>query len=175
MCYFLTVAVRPADAILLEPFREAGFQIKPSLNPVLSAAVGRGVAAFYVSTAMCACDLYSFVHGRHDAERERLRSKCARKGWTAAKIERALRDHDRARGHSARVTAKGRLRERFVEAFCRTAASADEAFLFGHWYRGHVDAEDFPPPRRVPLSLEEYEARGGVFPEDEMVVVDGGK
>jgi len=174
MCYFLTVAVRPADAILLEPFREAGFHVEPSSNPVVSAAVGRGIAAFYVTTGVCSCELYAFVHGRKETERERLRSKYARKGWTAPKVERALQDHDRAASRTRR-SAEGRLRDRFVEAFYRVATMADQAFLFGHWYSGGVDSADLPPPRRVPLSLEEYEARGGVFPEDEMVVVDKGK
>jgi hypothetical protein len=45
MCHFLTVAVRPGDASLLEPLREAGFQLEPSSNRDMSAALGRGVSA----------------------------------------------------------------------------------------------------------------------------------
>ncbi len=161
MCFFLTAGVRPENPNLLEPFREAGFQIQRSSNRDVLSALGPGVAAFYVTNGMCSCDFYSSPK----AQRDRLRSKYKRKGWPAAKIERALRDHDRA--------TKGSAREAFVEAFCRVAGSANQACVFGHWYSGLIDSEDLPAPRRSQLSVVEYQARGGVFPEDEIIVVEG--
>ena len=153
MCYFVTLGVPSASEGSVRFFSDAGFEVERSSNESLLTAFG--TAAFHVTIGGCSCDL-------HSSDRD-LRAKYERKGWSATKIRRALRDRQSSGTHGAGKRFRGALRE-FVSV-------AGEALVFGHWYSGAVEDEAVQPLRSVRIDIEQYLASDNVFREDELLVV----
>src|SRR5688572_3862675 len=122
MCFYLTVAV-PADHVerIGEVFgREFG--CLDTNNPSVAAALPSGHVGRVIITNGCSCYLYGKVDDAQEADpAERLRRKYEKRGWSEAKIARAIEQQRR----SARPPLTG-LRDDVVErlqTLCRSVGS----------------------------------------------------
>lgn len=156
MCYFVTVGVRPGEIDALKPFRDGGFDVSRARNDSLATAFGSDYAAFHVTIGGCSCDLRSST--------EDVRAKYRRKGWSPSKVERALKNRERA-GERAGAAA------RFLEAFRALSNDATDVLVFGHWYSREVDDERVTPRGRVRLSVNDYLAAGDPSRDDELLEI----
>ena len=155
MCYLLTVGVKQRAERLRELVVAAGLQIGAATATDSRTALGDEFDAYDVHDGHCACDLLHDPSADHD----RLARKYRRKGWTDAKIARALASHDRARDQ------KPNPRAAFVKTVARYVEECGELALFGRepTVRGTLS--------RRRTSLAEYVESGGDFPMDEVLVV----
>jgi hypothetical protein len=87
------------------------------------------------------------------------------KGWSAAKIERAIASVSRSRARSPRPA-----RERFLEALAALCRSGATVRLVSHAYTGRFDQEAFAlaPPARVALGM----LSSAPFAEDTVLTID---
>ena len=133
MCAFLTLAIpaHTAGAIAREP--APGLYAAPQANRSLAAHLG-GRAAFLVTAGGCSCGLY--VPERARSELDAARRKYEKRGWTEAKIARAL--------HGRRGVVG--LRDDVRELVARLAETTGEVGVFVHVYSGDVQAEDVGAP-----------------------------
>jgi len=107
--------------------------------------------------------------GRTDGNLERKMKKLRDKGWSQAKIERWLSQHEKAddRRRKAADEATLRLREggmftarRWIEVLAELVSSgyASSVGLLIHWYSGTVEGERIVITKRQPVSLAKVNA-----------------
>jgi hypothetical protein len=91
MCYFITLAVPKRHAAFVAEAAPRGLSVWPWPDRSLQASLPDGYVTFYITNGHCSCDLYRTR--RHDASPprdEHLRRTYAKRGWSPAKIERAV-------------------------------------------------------------------------------------
>src|SRR5687768_11814114 len=107
MCYLVTIGTRGSQADiegLLGP--NSRLVVQPSRNPSLRLLFPQRDQLFQVTSGGCSCDLVMCSHEPlRNEQRARLRARYQRKGWSPAKIGRALADweiaHERQAQHRA--------------------------------------------------------------------------
>src|SRR5262245_9166657 len=87
MCYFITIAVPAKKVNLVNGIFGQGLNVTPTGNPCVVSALPNDFAAMLVTGGHCSCGLYS-APGPDRAED--LRRKYAKRGWSGAKIARAV-------------------------------------------------------------------------------------
>src|SRR5215207_3064519 len=93
MCFYLTVAVPKAQGEQVHAVFGETFEARPTANASVMAALPAGYDAWVVTNGTCSCDLYASLVSppmTEDERQEQLRKKYARRGWSAAKIARAV-------------------------------------------------------------------------------------
>jgi hypothetical protein len=120
---------------------------------------------------MCSCDLYCAASNR-DAEAkrlERLRRDYSRRGWSPAKIERAL---EQSAGHHKQLNqAFIALRPDVRQLLEDLSNRVGEVAVVVHWFSGLVEDERFtikpiPAIESARLSAEEFPLN-----EDELLLI----
>ena len=146
MCCLISVAV--AAPALDVPAHFRGFELEATgtLNPTVRNAFGSD-AVFELTEHGCSCSLQAPV-SRHDEDE--LRRRYLKKGWTAAKIDRAIESVSRSRAQAPRPA-----RDRFLDALAALWSSGARVRLVSHAYTGRFDRETFElaPPRRIALEV----------------------
>src|SRR5687767_15023192 len=90
MCVIVTVGIAGFRGDATAPFRAAGFATRPAVNAT-SAAMPRNAVRIDVTAAGCSCNFYSGdTPQKSAADPDAERRRYARKGWSQAKIERAI-------------------------------------------------------------------------------------
>ena len=91
MCYFLTVGVDATRAAALEAaLRAAKLEVGRSINPQVARLFPPGEVLFAVTHGGCSCDL-AFPREVDEAKtRSKLEAKLRRKGYSEAKVCRAV-------------------------------------------------------------------------------------
>ena len=168
MCYFITIGVRESAAARLKKSL-AGLRLNPVENHAIRQALPPEYQSFELTSGMCSCDLYhsGSVSGfRRSAKR--LRKQYAKRGWSEAKIERAVAE---ATSRPTQPEFVG-LRPDVATWLATTAGDLGPLAVIVHWYRGRTDQE------RVPLSSEAHVAPTDLakglahVPEDTVVWID---
>jgi hypothetical protein len=100
MCYFILVGFRPQAVRVAKGLLRSVYHLRSVENPSVVAALPDGWSVGYLSDGTCACSLYGAPNPPEKSLDERLaamRRQYRKRGWSDAKIERALaqlRDDD---------------------------------------------------------------------------------
>ena len=91
MCSFLTVGVDAKRADALETaLRAAKLEVGRGINPQVARIFAPGEALFAVTHGGCSCDLTFPREGEEAEARSKLEAKLRRKGYSEAKVCRAV-------------------------------------------------------------------------------------
>jgi hypothetical protein len=168
MCFFLTIAVPEKQVQHIAGTFGPGFQTFPSANAAVSAALPEGYVARVLTSGMCSCDLYSRPGGAAAASPEdHLRRKYEKRGWSEAKIVRALKQTEAQSKSHPRFAG---VRADVVERLQRLCESGGGVALLVHWYNGDVDTERFSPSHAASCRCDELPARARALSEDVVLV-----
>jgi hypothetical protein len=161
MCYLISVAVASPGIDVQAHFHGFGLVAADTVNPTVKEALGP-YPAFDITEHGCSCSLHA--HGSRHDEAE-LRRRYAKKGWTAAKIDRAIESVSRSRAHSPRTA-----RDRFLEALSAMCGAGASVRLLSHAYAGRFDQETFKlsPPGRIALGT----LSRATFMEDAVLTIE---
>ncbi len=174
MCYFVTVGVPEARREAVEDLAKGreGFAVHVVRNRFLIEQFAPGNVLFYVTHGGCSCDLVAEPTGISDAEEEaRQRERYRRKGWSEAKIARALE----SRGEKKRHARPDDPRPRFVDAIRQWVVSIGQVRLLAHSYSGSVDDEQLERFGQTTVTLAEFLRDEGTFPADTLVDIVRGE
>jgi hypothetical protein len=166
MCWWLTVGTSKPD-VAIAALREAGLHVERADHAAVAVAFPSGLALLDVTYGGCSCDLWiadpvaeGAALASMRAEREKsLRARYERKGWKAAKIERALK--------SARLVEDAKPKPRAEAAVAALAAlsASQRIFLFFRPVSGLATTEVPSIAGRRRLTRDEYLAARGIVPE----------
>jgi hypothetical protein len=157
--------VRSPAVDLAAHFRNHGLHAAPAASPAMIAALGSS-RVFDVTDHGCSCSLYPSGPHNMDSEIARRAAKYARKGWSDAKIARALESlrqcHSRAKPPRSAMFLKAVL----------DLAQVAPVYMLAHDYTGRHYEDPFVvgPPITVSetsLDLANYE-----MPFDSPICVD---
>ena len=174
MCVLITVGVSGLHGDVTAPFRAFGFTTQPAVNPT-SAAMPKNAIRIDVTAGGCSCALYQGdTPDPADAESERLRivRKYARKGWSQAKIDRALgsRDHSSQQDRQGPKDLSENHAEQFAAAIESLSKLGARLTLLAHSFKGSF-AEPFEISGATELPLDHYLKGHHYFPEDMLVTL----
>lgn len=161
MCYLISVAVAAPALDVPAHFHAFDLDAVETANPTVRKALGPD-PGFDVTRQGCSCALQA-PGSRHD--QAELRRRYMHKGWTAAKIDRAIASVSRSRAHAPRSA-----RERFLDALAALCRTGAKVRLVSHAYTGRFDQEAFElaPPARMTLGT----LSSAPFVEDTVLVID---
>jgi hypothetical protein len=154
MCYLVTIGTSGSQIninALLGP--NPRLVVQPSNNPSLRELFPKGDQLLHVTSGECSCDLVIRSTAKSQADqRARLRAGYHRKGWSLAKIERALVAwevaHERRTSHQAAPQAE-------LCAFLRALASKAQAVrVLIHFYSGSFDSELVMTVERIRVPVD---------------------
>ena len=151
---------------LLEP--NSRLVVPPSKILSLRSLFPQGDQLFQVTSGGCSCDFVIRSELSRDEQYARLRARYQRKGWSPAKIERALADweiaHERRTQHQAAPQAE-------VCALLRAMTSKPRGLrVFIHFYSGHFDSELVTSDERIRVRVDRL-VDVSVIGEDRLVEV----
>jgi hypothetical protein len=98
MCTFLAIAVPGADLAAVRALCPRGLHVEPCQNRSVARIVGPGFLPYWLTSGQCSCDIApADTSGEDEPEtaklhQERLRRRYESRGWSPAKIERAIAD-----------------------------------------------------------------------------------
>jgi len=163
MCVLVTVGISGLRGDATAPFRAAGFIAAPAANPT-SAAIPRDAVRLDITAGGCSCSFYcGDTPEKPDPELARRRYE--RKGWTQAKIDRAMASR------AAHATQpRSDLRGNFTAAIGILVKQGARVTLLAHMFSGSFD-EPFEIAGTTALPLQHYLENGNYFPEDTLVTL----
>jgi len=166
MCYLISVSAGGPDASLSDHFRAYGLFAAPTKNPSVLHALGGG--SYDVTDGHCSCSFYRTpaASDRVAADLEAVRDRYEKKGWSKAKIDRALKAKSSSRARSARDPAFD-----FPGAVDALLHSGSVVQLLCHSYSGRFDDETFDVTANVTLAPERFRLERGAFPIDAVVTL----
>lgn len=158
MCYFITVAATADKAEALRNVRKRGVDVSPYTNRHLTRQLPEGCQTFALTSGGCSCDLFSagpISNGQGEGAVTRLRSNYQKKGWSQAKLERAIGNP----GHRLRPR-RGflGLRPDIRDLLAELADQCGELAVAVHFYSGDIESEQTTlrkGPRISPAELRE--------------------
>lgn len=172
MCFFITLGSRAP----LEELRRAagrGLHVQAVEPPHRTECIGKlGLGEYLLTQGMCSCSLYARPGQTPDEaareKTERLVRKYTGRGWSAAKIERAVQSSLEATSKQAAFTG---LRNDVVELVARCARDFGTTALLVRW-DGRRPTEDVAPPRRErPVRADELAATARSLQEEELLLI----
>jgi hypothetical protein len=164
MCFFLTIAVPEEHADQMFDTFGPGFHLGPTANESVLSALPARYTARVLTSGGCSCDLYVRSGTADDANpSEHLRRKYAKRGWSDAKIARAVEQATQAKP----LTFSG-LRKDVIEQLGTLCAAAGGVAVVVHWYTGDVERERFPLVVQT-CARDELPARAANLREDEVL------
>jgi hypothetical protein len=163
MCRLIMVGVGGAKSDATEPFRRRGLAAMPATNSTSS--VLPAATALEIAVGGCSCDLYTCDASQDHVDGEKERRRYERKGWSAAKIDRAL---DASRAAAERPTVRRGRAEAFVAALQQLVTERAQITLLVHDFDG-LFTEPFRVTGEVTIPISDFVASGGRFPEDTVV------
>jgi len=169
MCHLVTLGIDKSLGSALPEFGDGreGLALDPSRNPSVARLFPPSDLLLEITVGGCSCGLLGGPLRSDHGEADRRRYE--KKGWSAAKIERALEASRAARGRDhSRENAR-----RFREAIAGLLRRTPSIRLFLHTYGGAFDTEPVSSSKKVKLTLQEYNGRHGVIPEDVLVEIAG--
>jgi hypothetical protein len=173
VCYFVTLGIaEQAVAVMSALGKERyGFSFSPAKNPFVSRLFPKTDTLFYVTHGGCSCDLYTDPgHEETPDQAQNHAARYRRKGWSEAKIQRALADRNKPRPPTRRDDYRLKFRD--------TVSALVEEFgsirLFAHMYDGKVEMEEIGASGHRTMPLGEFRSAGGMFAENTLIEVRRG-
>jgi hypothetical protein len=170
MCFFLTVAVPAKNVDRIDEVFGPALACRPSNNPTVARAMPRGYAARTATVGGCSCDLYARPGAASPADSaDHLRRKYEKRGWSAAKIARAI---EQAAKHGATTNrpANG-LRSDIIDRLRQLCQAAGGVSLLIHWYHGDVDTEPITPAVTRGCGVDDLAVLARELCEDQVLVI----
>ncbi len=156
MCYLVLVGVpEQSRAAVVEELTRSGFSTSMCSIPALTAAFPRGDVVIAVTYGGCSCDIFGEPFEPFDESAQR--EKYQRKGWSQAKIARAItatRPQERPRFAAFRASLARMVR--LLGAVRLFACAAPE----------RAESPERSPGNGGILRLDEYLAQGGAYRRD---------
>src|SRR5262245_42181488 len=139
MCYLVTVAVLGYEGDVAGVFRRHGLLATAAMNPSVRAAMPGGALALDITRGGCSCSIYMLPRRNRVLDEDTERRRYAKKGWSRAKIDRAItaKKHVRER----RSDETGAFASAFTSAMEEIASSGARIALVVHSYTGRFDEE----------------------------------
>jgi hypothetical protein len=163
MCVFVVVSVAGFRGDAARPFRERGFVAEP-FTTELGGSLPPNGTRLSITDGHCACSLAAAISPRTAFDADRERHRYERKGWSAAKIERAI---DAKRVAHEKPDGRADYARAFVAAIEELAVSPARVTLFA------TDINSsFQVTGSARLRLSDFVSRGGDFPESTLVTLD---
>lgn len=136
MCHFLTITV-PGRAVPEVPkeYRRKVHFVEQTNRSVTEFAPPDWISFIAISGG-CSCDFYRTPHDTPE-NRSNLKQKYQKRGWSEAKIHRALESQKDA------PTRCAGLRDDIRDLVTNLTNELGEIRLSLHWYSGDVETEDF--------------------------------
>jgi hypothetical protein len=158
VCWFITVGIQEDAAAALEALgrRRGGLSVCPSRNPHVTALFPPNDATFEVTNGGCSCDLWLAPLKQAAGEREKRREQYRKKGWSEAKIERALNAAAAAHLASANAEPLAGPRATFRRAIADQVATTGSVHVFAHFYKGNQDHEHVVCTERRRIPADEF-------------------
>jgi hypothetical protein len=169
MCYFVTVAVPETHAERLENSVPRDLAAHPVMNASIARHLPPKYRSYVLTTGMCSCDLFfSESPIRHNgAHADKLRQKYEKRGWSKAKIDRALAQASPKRASESTVGLRQDLRELLATVVEETG----ELGIVAHWYHGDIEAESFSVSIGPIVTPESLRTGEPPMSEDQIVFV----
>lgn len=160
MCHFLELAVHKDQASAIDVFPARELHISQDGAQELSKHIPAHFVTFTVTSNGCSCDLYTGNRDIIDAEKEqaRKRAKYKKKGWSEAKIERALNEEQQQPQSQASFRADVKL------MLTDLLRKVDNLYILCHW----VDAE---VKDKRQISKASFNERKMPITENEVVLI----
>jgi hypothetical protein len=173
MCHLVTIGIDKTLGSMLPEFGNAreGLAVTPSRNPTLAKIFPPTDLRLEITVGGCSCGLFTNratdaeVIDREQAERRRYEKR----GWSSAKIERAIQASRAAHERDQRGENAHRFRDAIVALLERTRSVR----IFAHMYSGSFETESVLSKGRTGLTRDAYRANRGAIPEDVLVEVAG--
>jgi hypothetical protein len=178
MCHFITVGIPESAFDLLKEAARPNMTAWLCENKYVTVHFDAGYHGYVLTDGHCSCGAYTSPLGDDDEtpeelERKRRNKLCRKyekKGWSEAKIERALADATAAWQRSGRHFFVG-LREDVRTALARVANEAGLIYVFAHSYDGDVTSERILVKLGPAVSAEDFGSGDYVLEEDTLVTV----
>lgn len=156
MCYYIAVAI-PRSAAISTPHADPAefvrrflahrLSVAPTASRSAASAAGTGHTPFLLTSGGCSCGLYrapltiaerSEAERKLTAQRERKTAKYVQRGWSSAKIARALGPEP-----SPPPPPFTGLHPDVVDIVNRLAAAVGQATVWVHEFAGSVESERY--------------------------------
>lgn len=138
MCYFFLAATQDLSKCKKH---FSGYYILPAKNNSLNSFLPAGFQSFWITSGMCACDLYSQPYDP-DTEIEKIRKKYSKpkykkRGWTTEEINQKI---------EAIIKKKAKINGGLSEALFQDISSFAQKngvfFLYIKWFQGDIETEN---------------------------------
>ena len=174
MCVLITVGVSGLRGDVTAPFRAFGFTTQPAVNPT-SAAMPKNAVRIDVTAGGCSCALYNGDTPdpvNPDEDRLKRAHKYERKGWSQAKIDRALgpRASPSQPERPRPQDIAGNYPAQFAAAIETLSKQGARVTLLAHSFKGRFD-EPFEILGTTELPLAQFLKVDHYFPKDMLVML----
>ena len=166
MCWMLYVGVSSYRGDAVQPFRKYGFGTALASNP--TCAFLPGALRLEVTAGWCSCGIYAGARKAKPGNLDHQRRKYEKKGWSAAKIERALASATRT--HTTPQINPRDHAAQFADAIKTLVEGNGKVTLLAHFFDGAF-TEPFEISGSTRTSLEDYVTGGNSFPHDSLVSI----
>jgi len=166
MCHFLTIAVPGKDVPEVpEEFRRS-IHFDQHNNRSVTEHSPRDWTCFTATSGGCSCDFY---RAPNNATRDisKLEKKYRKKGWSDAKIQRALESQKDT------TTRSAGLRDDILDLVTRLTTHFGEIRLALHWYSGDVDTEKFTLNDAGLASLTDFRQDSTILQDETTLTIKG--
>ena len=169
MCFFIAIAV-PHDAAerVRAEHTVRGMQIAPTANASARAAAGPGRVPLLVTTGGCSCDWYKRPAESESEAASKLakaKARYERRGWSKAKIERALAGMTRSPRHDFG------LHPVVIELLQAVARECDSTAVWVHDFAGDVEAESYTIAKRESWAWPDVAAKAALLASDTLAEI----
>jgi hypothetical protein len=161
MCYYITIGL-PENSEL-NPKDHLQFLVDSQQNTSIRIAFGSEFKLFYISEGYCGCSLYNKPH--QSEEELKLRSQYEKKGWSEAKISRAI-------ACKLSNTQRG-LRSDLRQQLVKLVSELKSLLLLVHHYAGDIDEETITIHEKKEISVSDLLNNKAIIPEDIVIWIKG--
>jgi hypothetical protein len=169
VCWFVTLAVPSsslADAKSVCELHRRGLQFNWLKSTPTTSVFPEATSCVQVTHGWCSCDIYSAPQKDSEDLIAKDRARLVNKGWSAAKVQRALASKAQS---AIRPTAKSAAEADFRKFVAAIVREIGLAHLFAHMYSGDQHAEVVRPSATITLPLPSFASNG--FPPDTVTTI----
>ena len=170
MCYFLTLGVPAKFAAVMQDAAPRGYALGLVQNRCVLAQLPADFRTFLLTSGMCSCGLYQRKAKRFENPTEYQRRKYREKGWSEARIERAISQAAKHAETAGRNSFVG-LHPEAAAIVTDIAERAGRVAVVVHFYNGDLETESFTLRPSRSITGAEFLNSAFPFDEDELIWV----
>jgi hypothetical protein len=170
MCYYITIAISKNQANHIQSLIPRGISVKPVTNRSIKQHLPKEFVTYIITCGMCSCSLFSEEPEKEEPKNhiKKLRRKYANKGWSQAKIERAISQHfsdKRAEPYGMEQDVRTFLAE--------ISDQTRKLFVVVHWYGGYIESERIMLREGPKISSDQLRTENPITKTDRLYMVVG--